>query len=118
MSLEMPPREIVYQIHSRWPSFWQQFFTYANAAMSTAWNQGARFSMTSWWRSPSKNAAVGGAPNSQHLWGTAFDLVASTPAGYQQLEAALRARGFFTIRESDHLHVQAFPAGVLPTLYH
>jgi hypothetical protein len=61
--------------------------------------------MTSGLRTPERNAAVGGKPNSQHLRGTAGDYVvpqAQKAAFMQQVEAA----GLQAIDEGDHVHVQ------------
>lgn len=61
--------------------------------------------MTSGLRTPERNAAVGGKPNSQHLRGTAGDYVVpqAQKAGFmQQVEAA----GLQAIDEGDHVHVQ------------
>lgn len=66
--------------------------------------------VTSWFRTPERNAAVGGHPESQHLVGTALDVVTPNPRDWPQIAARLRwAKG---IVESDHLHVQLYPAGV------
>jgi len=67
--------------------------------------------VTSWWRSRSRNASVGGAVYSQHLLGFALDLVTPKPAA---LVRALNAAGLFATDEGDHVHVQAFRAGALP----
>lgn len=67
--------------------------------------------ITSWARSISHNAEVGGVENSQHLIGTAWDI-----AGPDQLEYAARAsqRGLIVLDEGDHVHVQLFRAGIVP----
>lgn len=70
---------------------------------------GARIS--SWWRSVAHNRSVGGHADSQHLLGWAVD-VAPVSA---RVEQAIRSRARFrwvVVRESDHVHVQIFPAGV------
>lgn len=74
-----------------------------NALAMLAGGQGVQ--MTSGLRSPERNAAVGGKPNSQHLRGTAGDYVVpqAQKAGFmQQVEAA----GLQAIDEDDHVHVQ------------
>lgn len=62
-------------------------------------------SMTSGVRSPERNAAVGGQPNSQHLRGTAADYAVP-----QQLKPAFMSRvrqlGYTPIDEGDHVHIQ------------
>ncbi len=71
--------------------------------------------LTSWWRSKPENERVGGNPNSQHRVGWAFDAVPA-PGQWDALEDALRRHRFEVIRESDHLHVQVFKAGILELL--
>jgi hypothetical protein len=61
--------------------------------------------MTSGLRTPERNAAVGGKPNSQHLRGTAGDYVvpqAQKADFMRQVESA----GLQAIDEGDHVHVQ------------
>lgn len=71
--------------------------------------------ISSWWRTRAHNAEVGGAPNSQHLLGTAVDLV---PADGDMEGLAAFARTLpgvgFVLNEGTHVHVQAYPAGTLP----
>ncbi len=64
--------------------------------------------VTSWWRGPSENRHVGGKPDSQHLLGLAIDLVPVTGA----LLANLTQVGLLAFDDGDHIHVQAWPAGV------
>lgn len=59
--------------------------------------------LTSWYRDPARNAAVGGAAASRHLRGLAIDVVASD---LPRAIAAFRAQGLRVIDERDHLHVQ------------
>jgi len=61
---------------------------------------------TSWWRSISHNAAVGGNAYSQHLLGLAADF----PPTRGLVELA-RAQGLVAIDEGDHVHVQRYAAG-------
>jgi hypothetical protein len=56
--------------------------------------------ITSWWRSPWKNAEVGGVPDSKHLVGLAWDVVPVT----RENEAKLSALGLKVINEGNHLH--------------
>lgn len=78
---------------------------------------GMRVSFTSWWRSKQRNLQVGGARTSQHLLGLAVDVV---PVGGSRSELLrrLRAAGLVALDEGDHVHVQAFPAGVIPATWY
>ncbi len=68
-------------------------------------------SVTSWVRSPARNANVPGKLTSHHLDGTAMDIVFDTPSGLASAETRLRAYGYHTLREADHLHVQMAAPG-------
>jgi len=70
---------------------------------------------TSYIRSVGHNEAVGGAVKSQHLLGTALDLVPAPGHSWSELQHAARAIGFgAVIDEKDHIHVQLFAAGQIP----
>jgi len=58
--------------------------------------------VTSWWRSPSKNSEVGGVGDSLHLMGLAWDVIPVTQENYD----LLRNAGLRVIDEGDHLHAQ------------
>lgn len=63
--------------------------------------------VTSGYRSPEKNASVGGKPNSRHLTGQAVDLVPRPGETMAQLHARVsRVPGVRAINEGDHVHVQ------------
>jgi len=79
-------------------------------AFLDAAQQGPRITVTSWWRSTAENDAVGGASTSQHLYGLAYDIVGPDAT---QVADAWMALGGVAVRESDHVHLQVFPAGVL-----
>lgn len=64
--------------------------------------------ISSWVRTSTQNAAVGGAPFSQHLLGLALDFVGP----YDRFADQLEAQGLTVVREGDHLHVQRLPAGL------
>lgn len=69
---------------------------------------GAGARVTSARRSPERNAAVGGAPNSYHLTGRARDIVPPPGMSMAQLEQRLRSSGAEfaeLINEGDHIHV-------------
>lgn len=68
--------------------------------------------VTSWWRSPQHNRAVGGHPESQHIFALAID-VAGTRDQRRDIVTAARRVGLTAVDEGSHVHVQAFPAGAL-----
>ena len=66
-------------------------------------------SVTSWWRSPSRNMKVGGVPNSAHLHGGAFDVVydgSVEPPSLQQVMKIASKYRCKVLRERDHDHFQ------------
>lgn len=68
--------------------------------------------VSSYWRDPARNRAVGGSPDSQHLLGLGVDLVFPSPEQARRGASAVRSRGLIAVHEGDHVHVQAWPAGV------
>ena len=105
MSLEIPPNQISSVIAWVAPRFWGQFFSELTVSVTPG------TAATSWWRSPEKNIAVGGNPDSQHLIGTAIDLVVPENEK-RQVIADLASFGWVVVDEGDHLHAQAWPAGL------
>ena len=71
-----------------------------------AWSRG---SVTSWGRSPERNAAVQGHANSKHLSWIGCDVGYSPNPTPRLLQARKRAAqlGMKLIRETDHDHLQA-----------
>ena len=69
-------------------------------------------SITSTFRDADRNAKVGGMPNSQHVSGTAFDIVAPTPEAYEQARAWGQMMGYDVIDERNrpgykpHMHFE------------
>jgi len=101
----IPPPEL---LRSGWFPLIVDFYWKAVAGV-----QGFRgLSVTSWYRTPEKNRIEGGAAQSQHLFGLAWDVVVPRDA-LDHLQGHLRAQGLTAVRERDHVHVQAFPAGSL-----
>jgi len=76
------------------------FFTYPGLAL------------TSWFRTPEVNRDVGGDPESQHLFGLAWDIDAPRVL-IGQVVATARQLGLVAVDERTHVHVQMFPAGAL-----
>ena len=66
---------------------------------------------TSWYRDASDNARVGGAPNSQHLLALAVDALVEDRRRFVSIA---RHFGLTAVDEGTHVHLQAFPAGVIP----
>lgn len=102
MSLQGPPQDLVNQF----PEVFGYLISLSQAI--SEFDPSTQF--TSWWRSDSLNRSVGGDPHSQHLFGFAFDLVGNRS---REVQDALNRIGLVAVAESDHLHVQLFPAGTL-----
>ena len=63
-------------------------------------------SVTSWIRTPKRNAAKGGDPESKHLSGMGIDLVPDEARQWPKVIEAARALGLTAVDEGDHIHVQ------------
>lgn len=100
-----PPRMLVLRIEQRIPGFWAQLAASIDRAIA-----GRNVTLTNWYRDPAHNARVGGAPGSQHRWGTAIDVAGPDQA---LVGAALKADGWKVLDEGDHVHAQAFDPGAL-----
>ena len=68
--------------------------------------------LSSWFRTPERNRIEGGSPESQHLFGLAWDITASRSV-FPAVIAAARGLGLVAVDKRDHIHVQLFPAGTL-----
>lgn len=64
------------------------------------------FSVTSWFRTESRNAAVGGRATSKHLDGLAVDIVLDNQYNLPVLVIKADLLGLHAIVESDHIHIQ------------
>ena len=75
---------------------------------------GARWGqVTSTYRSPEHNRAVGGVSNSYHLRGRAIDIARRPGVSHYQIAAAYRAAGYSlaeSLDEGDHSHFAFGPA--------
>jgi len=101
-----PPRRVVEAVELFAPGFWSAFVYFINDAVASV---SAPVTLTSWYRNEADNYRVGGHNDSQHLIGAAVDLHAGTPG---KLIEELTRRGFIVVDEGDHIHVQAWPAGL------
>lgn len=97
-----------------WPYWWQPYPDFFMRYIGIL--QGyAPSAVSSYIRSVDHNAAVGGASNSQHLVGTAVDLVPLAGGSMQLIEYVAKTMGFgYVLNEGDHVHVQLYPAGTIP----
>lgn len=102
-----PPSYIAGPIAAAAPGLWPAFLGGASAAVA-----GTNVRLTSWWRDRATNSRVGGAPQSQHLVGLAFDFN-GTPSEREIVKSRARRAGFIVVDKPSHVHVQAFPAGAL-----
>ncbi len=64
-------------------------------------------SISSWIRTPARNAKVGGSPNSRHLVGMACDFIPDNRAVVPALIAEARGYGLDAVDEGDHIHIEA-----------
>lgn len=64
------------------------------------------FSVVSWFRTKSRNAAVGGHPQSKHLRGLAVDVVLNQGITKAAFIREANISGLTAIDEGDHIHVQ------------
>jgi len=76
--------------------------------------------LISWFRTPELNRRVGGDPDSQHLFGIAWDLAlveniqSEAPERLEfTIAEVARALGLVAVPGDDTVHVQLFPAGTL-----
>ena len=80
----------------------------ATPSMASAAGIGAKWGVvTSVHRSPERNRAVGGAPNSWHLQGRAIDIARRPGVRHAEIDAAYRRAGYVLIEsldEGDHSH--------------
>jgi hypothetical protein len=73
--------------------------------------------VTSLKRTPERNRAVGGAPNSFHLFGRAIDIARRPGVRHADIEAAFRKAGYVLIEsldEGDHSHFAFGLGGAAP----
>lgn len=100
-----PPQEIL----DGWLPFVALFVALFNEALARTPGE---FTITSWYRDMIDNFLAGGAVESQHTLAIAAD-VAGSQDQLRDLQNSMRVVGLVTDLESDHLHTQLLPAGVL-----
>jgi len=114
--LAIPPQSL---LNSAWRPLLEAF---VQRVIQTLQRGPPGVTLTSWYRTPIRNANEGGSPQSQHLFGLAMDLfVEQTGFGLtsgrepSRLRDAARGAGLIAVPILDRggLHVQLFPAGTL-----
>lgn len=112
-----PPTRTQQFFHRLLPGIWSQWGQAAEFALNQIDAEGfGETTITSWFRTLSDNARVGGDPDSQHLVGLALDVVPGKGISRLAINEAAQifeAAGFIAVPEERHVHVQTFPAGVL-----
>lgn len=104
MALQAPPRDLVQS------AFQPVIRAFIERVILLLGHQAAV--PTSWYRSVDANIAVGGDPESQHLFAIALDLAVPRSAVAHVLETA-QGLGLIAVDERTHVHLQLFPAGAL-----
>lgn len=97
------------------PSWWIPYVQSFVSRVQYLYATRLPFGVSSFGRTVSHNAAVGGARHSQHLLWTAADLVPQN-GSMEELEREARDSDMFgfVLNEGDHVHVQLFTAGYVP----
>lgn len=112
MSVVRPPDALVAAVERQAPGIYAAFF----AALARAHSGLPAPRVTSYWRDAGHNAEVGGQGASQHLIGTAMDLVYPSWSAKSAAMNAMRRIGLIVVDEGDHVHVQAWSAGTATPL--
>ncbi len=108
MTLDRPPDELI----NRYLDFYRWLVPRLNVMLEVF--PGAE--PTSWFRTEAQNMAVDGATYSQHLLAWAVDW--QMPRGQNRDMVNLaRELGMVGVDEGDHVHVQMYPAGVIPKTF-
>jgi hypothetical protein len=102
MAVELPPIDLL--TRDPWRSLIFEFVRRLNGVFFA----GQR--ITSWHRTPERNAAAGGDRQSQHLFSLGIDVVGPN---LNATQIFARRNGLIAVNEGDHLHIQLFPKGVL-----
>lgn len=108
MSLESPPIGLV--------SRYEPVYLWLLPRLNFMFDRFPNAVPTSWWRSELKNMEVGGATYSQHLLGWALDWALPPGQNHDMVHLAEQL-GMVGVDEGDHVHVQIFPAGVIPKTF-
>lgn len=105
-----------YDVYAQWRPYVDPFLQAANYAAQVAgyltWylrQEQLKPTVTSWYRDPEHNAAVGGDPFSWHQIGAALDIVSDHP---DIIVYAAQHAGLDAIDEGDHVHIE--PRGPSP----
>jgi len=64
------------------------------------------FSVTSWIRTPARNSAVGGHPDSFHMCALAVDVALDNSQDVEKLKRRCSRFGLKALDEGDHIHIQ------------
>lgn len=104
--LRAPPLELA--------ELYPEFFQYLLPRLSFLLDAFPTAIPTSWWRSAARNMEVGGAVYSQHRLGWAVDWQLVERSQNREMVSLANLIGLVGVDEGDHVHVQMYPAGVIP----
>jgi len=108
VSLQSPPPELVQR--------YVEFYRALLPRLNFMWQEFPGAIPTSWYRSEARNLEVGGAPYSQHRLAWAVDWKAP-PGRNREMVRLAQDLGMVGVDEGDHVHVQMYPAGIIPKTF-
>ncbi len=108
---QFPPASIAWITEAWAPGIYTWFWDALIRGVGPVWGPGDEVS--SYWRDPGHNFSVGGSQDSQHLVALGIDLTFTRVDSKQAALRGATAQGLVAVDEGTHLHLQAFPRGII-----